>query len=141
MRKTLVIAVLVAMVGVPALPAQAAPWNQSWLPDADLYCEQEGVLAAVGEWVGNPSAGTLWIAGGDFAGHYVTVRSAHYYAPGLAYEPFDDVAGLYPLGERSFGKKAGLGDRVHCQVVSRFDLDGYEDDFTIIAPLELANLR
>jgi hypothetical protein len=137
-RKTLVIAVLVAMVGVLTLPAQAAPWNQSWLPDADLYCEQDGLLVAAGAWVGNPSAGTLWIADGEFAGHYVTIHSAHYYVPGLEYLPFDDVTGLYPLGERSFGKKAGLVDRAHCQVLSRFDGD---DDFTVVAPLKLAKLR
>jgi hypothetical protein len=141
MRKTLVTALLVAMVGVLASPAQAAPWNQSWLPDADLYCQQDGQLVDAGEWVGNPSAGTLWIADGEFAGHYVTVHSAHYFVPGLALEPFGDVTDLYPLGERSFGKKTGLGDRVHCQVLSRFDLDGDEHDFTIVAPIELARLR
>jgi hypothetical protein len=141
MRKTLVIALLVALVGVLALPAQAAPWNQRWLPDADLYCQEDGGLVDAGEWVGNPSAGTLWIADGEFAGHYATVHSAHYFVPGLARQPFDDVTGLYPLGERSFGNKTGLGARVHCQVVSRFDLPGVDDDFTILAPLELAKLR
>jgi hypothetical protein len=138
MRKTLVIALLVAMVGVLALPAQAAPWNQRWLPDADLYCQQDGELVDVGEWVGNPSAGTLWIADGEFAGHYVTIHSAHYLAPGMVDEPYDDVDELFQLGEpRSFGNKAGLGDRVHCQVLSRFA----EHGFTVVAPLELAKLR
>jgi hypothetical protein len=140
MRKSLMIALLVATVGVLALPAQAAPWGQSWLPDADMFCQQNGTLVDAGAWIGNPSAGTLWIADGEFAGHYVTVHSAHYFAPGLEYEPFNDVSGLYPLGERSFGKKVGL-DRVHCQVVSRFDFEGEDDDFTVVAPIELAQLR
>jgi hypothetical protein len=141
MRKTLVIALLVAMVGVLALPAQAAPWTQSWLPDADLYCQQNGVLVAAGEWVGNPSAGTLWIADGEFAGHYATVTTEHYFVPGVDREmigPYD-VSGMEPFETRSFGEKAGLRDRVHCQVVSRFEGDGYA--FTIVAPLELAKLR
>jgi hypothetical protein len=136
MRKTLVIALLVAMVGVLALPAQAAPWNQRWLPDADLYCQQDGVLIDAGEWVGNPSAGTLWIADGEFAGHYATVTTEHYFVPGLEDEPYD-VSGMEPFETRSFGRKTGLGDRVHCQVVSRFA----ERGFTVVAPLELAKLR
>jgi hypothetical protein len=51
------------------------------------------------------------------------------------------VTGMERFETRSFGKKAGLGDRVHCQVVSRFDHDDDDDDFTIVAPLELAKLR
>jgi hypothetical protein len=148
MRKSMIALLMMAAIVLPMLPAQAAPWQQQWLPDADLFCQGEGGFVGVGAWIGNPNAGTLWVAEGPFAGHYVTIASAHLYAPAaLGDEPLSDgeLAMLYPIGERAFGRKAGLAERVSCQVVSRFDLDRDgevdPDDFTVYAPLVLAKVR
>jgi hypothetical protein len=139
MRKRAIVLMVLAVVVLSTLPAQAAPWEQQWLPDADLFCQHEGDFVDVGDWVGNPSAGTLWVAEGPFAGHYLIVTSAHFGAPGLGEMPLTDeeLAMLYPLGERTFGRKVGRDQRVACQVVSRFEMY----DFTVYAPLVLARVR
>jgi hypothetical protein len=147
MRKRATVLMVMAVVVLSTVPAQAAPWEQQWLPDADLFCQHEGDFVAVGDWVGNPSAGTLWVAEGPFAGHYLIVTSAHYYAPevlGQVAVSDEELAMLYPLGERTFGRKVGRDQRVACQVVSRFagpDDESHEDDFTVYAPLVLARVR
>jgi hypothetical protein len=144
MRKRAIVLMVMAVVVLSTVPAQAAPWQHEWLPDADLYCQDEGGFVDVGDWVGNPSAGTLWVAEGPFAGHYLMVTTAHFYAPGelgQAPLPEEELAMLFPLGERAFGRKVGRDQRVVCQVVSRFDMDNDDDDFTIYAPLVLARVR
>jgi hypothetical protein len=150
MRKRMIVLLVMAAIVLSTLPAQAAPWQQNWLPDADLFCQDDGDFVDVGVWTGNPNAGTLWVAEGPFAGHYLLVTTAHFGASGvLGTEPLSDeeLAMLHPLGERTFGRKAGLDERVTCQVVSRFDrdLDGEvdldPDDFTIYAPMVLAKVR
>jgi hypothetical protein len=148
MRRSMIVLLVMAAIVLSTLPAQAAPWQQEWLPDADLFCQVDGAFVDVGAWIGNPKGGTLWVAEGPFAGHYLMVTTAHFFAPAvLGAEPLPDeeLAMLFPLGERTFGGKAGLDVRVTCQVVSRFDLDPAgevdPDDFTVYAPMVLAKVR
>jgi hypothetical protein len=135
MKRTTVLATVLAVIGLVAVPAHAAPWQQTWLPDADLFCEDaDGQWVDVGRWVGNPNAASLWIADGGFAGHHVIVTAEHYLEFGVAaYEPRDDFAGTILLGTDGFGHKRGVTDRASCQVVSRFP-----GPVTVYAPLELA---
>lgn len=148
MRKRAIVLMVMAVVVLSALPAQAAPWQHQWLPDADLFCQDDGGdFVDVGAWVGNPNAGTLWVAEGPFAGQYLMVMTAHFFAPEVLGEkplPDEELAMLYPLGERTFGRKTGHGGRVSCQVVSRFageDDTTHLDDFTVYAPMVLARVR
>lgn len=136
-RRTLVLT-LVAAFALVAVPAHAAPWQQTWLPDADLFCidDQEGWVD-VGTWVGNPNAATLWVREGPFAGHHVIVTADHYVEFGVAADaPRDAFGDTLFLYSSAFGAKRGLTDRVDCQVVSRFD-----GPVTVYAPLELARVR
>jgi hypothetical protein len=140
MRKRAIVLMVMAVVVLSALPAQAAPWQHQWLPDADLFCQDDGGrVVDVGAWVGNPNAGTLWVAEGPFAGHYLMVTTEHYFAPGLGDTPLQEgeLAQLPPPEVRTFGRKLGRADRVTCQVVSRFE--AY--DFTVYAPMVLARVR
>lgn len=135
MKRTTIVLMLVAAVGLLTGPAHAAPWQQTWLPDADLFClDDDGGWVDVGRWVGNPDAATLWVADGPFAGHHVLVAADHYLEFGVtAYAPrdaFDDTIYLYST---TFGAKRGLTDRADCQVVSRF-----AGPFTVYAPMTLA---
>jgi hypothetical protein len=139
MRKLFVVLLLLSLA-LLALPAQASPARDPWLPDADLFCGAD--MVDVGLWIGNPQAGTLWIDGGSYAGHYVFITSSHYLdfldeeGEELGTAPVTDFTDLIFAGARSYGRKQGLTDRVSCQVVSRF-----EGMLTVYAPLELAKVR
>jgi hypothetical protein len=134
-RRVIVVATLLAALGLVAAPVSAAPWQQTWLPDADLFCvDEHGAWVDVGRWVGNPGAASLWVAKGAFAGHYVIVAADHYLEPGVAAAtPRDTFEGTVHLSSDTFGEKRGLSDRADCQVVSRFG-----GPVTVYAPLELA---
>jgi hypothetical protein len=138
MTRRTIVPLLVAAFALVALPAHAAPWQQSWLPDADLFCVDEGAgWVDVGPWVGNPDAASLWVAAGPFAGHYVLVEADHYLEFGVAaVAPRDAFDGTVYLYSTTFGEKRGLTDRVDCQVVSRF-----AGPLTVYAPMKLARIR
>lgn len=109
--------------------ATAAP--ETRLPDPDVWCS--GVVATADDVVLVPRAGRLWIEDDELAGHYVILRSQHFFSPGLHHAPPAILDGL-PGGEvRDFGHKAGMTDRtMECTVVSRFDMG--PDSMTVFAP-------
>jgi hypothetical protein len=138
MRKLFVLLLLLSLA-LPALPAQAQPQRDPWLPDADLFCGAG--MDDVGHWIGNPQAGTLWIEEGAYKGHYVFITSEHYLdfledGEELGKLPVTAFEGLIWVGGHSYGRKQGLTNRLSCQVVSRFEGFG-----TVYAPLELAKVR
>lgn len=136
-RALAVAAVLATAVGAGATAASAAPITR--LPDADLYCP----TATLGsdEWVAL-TTGTLWISTGELAGHYVVLEQTHYYSPGLLTEPpaeYDTAALLGPT--QTFGTKAAfVGDSLTCHFVSRWDLPGEDDDFSVVGPVTIAKV-
>lgn len=136
-RALAVAAALAAAVGAGATAASAAPITR--LPDADLFCP----AATMGptEWVALGS-GTLWITAGDLAGHYVVLEQTHYFSPGLMEAAPATYEGLQPIiPTERFGRKAALvGDSFTCDFVSRWDLPGEGDDFSVFGPVTIAKV-
>ncbi|MGC5585012.1 hypothetical protein [Ornithinimicrobium sp. W1665] len=127
-------AAMLLTVGV-AGAASGAP--STWLPDAEIWCEgaTEG-----SRWVAIPPADSLWIEDGPYAGHYVILTSAHYFAPGYVEEPSEDLYVEDELLEaRTIGTKKGLEARaVSCDFVSRFTTP--EGTFSVVGPLRIAKV-
>lgn len=123
-------AVLFGTLGAGA--ASAAP-PAPWLPDADLFCPSDTLHQ--GEWVTRPGSDSLWVTGGPLAGHYVLLAFSHYWMPGLQSEPPASYTGLPQVDDVLRGRKTALaGDAITCHFVSRWDLPGESDDFSIVGP-------
>lgn len=130
---------LAAALGAGAGTASAEP-NVMVLPDATLYCGS--TVVEPGQWVFH-NGPTLWITSGPLTGHYVWLASAHYLQAGLmVHAPTGhDYATALPLGSDTFGLKTGIrGNAIECQFVSRWDLPGEENDFTVFGPLTMARV-
>lgn len=117
--------------------AQAEP-TRSPLPDATLYCgpAHEAVdyeFPVVG-------ADAVWLRSGPYQGRWSFVSYQHYVAEGQLlhdYVPVDQLPALYgpSVGGRSFGTKAGMDDRLDCEIVSRW---AGPQPYTVIGPVLLA---
>lgn len=128
-------AVLFGVLGTGVASAQPSPR----LPDADLFCP--GDTLSTMEWVSVPGSDSLWIKDGPLAGHYVILTDSHYLMPGLQYAPPADYEGLDQVGNLVRGNKTGLaGDTITCQFVSRWDLPGVTDDFSVVGPITMAQV-
>jgi hypothetical protein len=126
-------------VGLAGAGSASAEPQRIWLPDADLVCGAE--TFTTGQWVWTPGAESLWINTGPLAGHYVMLTDAHYLMPGLQAEPPASYDGLMPVGSAVRGSKAGLaGDAISCDFVSRWDLPGDEDDFSVVGPITMVRV-
>lgn len=126
-------AVLFGMLGAGA--ASAAP-PAPWLPDADLFCPGDTLYQ--GEWVTAPGSDSLWVMDGPLAGHYVLLAFSHYEMDGLQYEPPASYAGLPQVNDVVRGSKTGMaGGAITCQFVSRWDLPGTSDDFSVVGPVTM----
>ena len=132
---TFVTAALLTASGVMGIttPAGAAPAPR--LPDFELFCSGSPPTTDVVGW----GSDTLWVTSGPLSGHYVVVSYAHYLAPGLLVAPPTSVAGLPLADAKTFGHKTGVGgDALDCTFVSRWDLPGTADDFTVTGPIVVA---
>jgi hypothetical protein len=129
-------AIFVSLAG--AGTASAEP-QRTWLPDADLFCPSDTLVT--GEWGGLPGSDSMWIKDGPHAGHYVIVTDSHYFMPGLQVAPPESYEGLDQVGYLVRGKKAGLAqDAITCQFVSRWDMSGDEEDFSIVGPVTMVRV-
>jgi hypothetical protein len=138
MKRTRVAAVSAAAVlfGVLGAGTASAAPPRPWLPDADLFCPTDTLTQ--GEWVTAPGSDSLWVADGDMAGHYVLLSFSHYWMDGLQDAPPASYEGLPQLDDVLRGAKTGLaGDAVTCQFVSRWDLPGTADDFSVVGPVTM----
>jgi hypothetical protein len=130
-------AVLFGMLGAGV--ASAAP-PSPWLPDADLFCPvADDPLVKVG-WVTPPGSDSLWVTTGPLAGHYVLLAFSHYWMDGLQYAPPASYAGLPQLNDEVRGAKTGLTGPITCHFVSRFDLPGTSDDFSVVGPATMVRV-
>ena len=141
MKRTRVAAVSAAAVlfGMLGAGAASAEPPGSRLPDADLFCP--GDTLGTSEWVSVPGSDTLWIRTGPLAGHYVILADSHYWMPGLQYAPPASYTGLEQVGNLVRGNKTGLaGDAITCHFVSRWDLPGDTDDFSVVGPVTMVRV-
>ncbi|MGN6334115.1 MAG: hypothetical protein ACTHOD_21075 [Motilibacteraceae bacterium] len=128
--------VLAVAVG-GTVPAQAAP-TRAPLPDATMYCgpTHEAVdyeFPVVG-------ADAVWLRSGPYQGRWSFVSYQHYVAEGQLihdYVPVEQLPALYgpSVGGKSFGTKAGMDQRLACEIVSRW---GGPQPYTVIGPVLLA---
>lgn len=141
MKTTRAVAVSAAALifGLAGAAAASAEPQRTWLPDADLVCETDTLTGS--EWVWTPGAESLWIGSGPLAGHYVMLSDAHYLMLGLQAEPPASYDGLLPVGSAVRGSKTGLaGDAITCHFVSRWDLPGDGDDFSVVGPITMVRV-
>lgn len=147
MRVRAVAACLIAACAsfVP-VAASAAP-SGSPLPDADMFCGP-GLSSEVTFAAGGTAEDSLWITSGPDAGKWNIVDAAHYGEFGtLATAPVP-VAELVahpeiyqPLDSKTYGAKAGMSERLGCEIVSRlagFATPSGPVDLTVFAPITLA---
>lgn len=86
-------------------------------------------------------ADSLWVDDGPLAGHYVLLAFSHYRMTGLQTAPPDSYAGLDQLDNVVRGAKTGLaGNAITCQFVSRWDLPGTADDFSVVGPVTMVKV-
>lgn len=129
-------AIFVSLAGAGA--ASAEP-QRTWLPDADLFCQSDTL--GTSEWVSVPGSDSLWIKDGPLAGHYVILADSHYFMPGLQHEPPESYVGLEQVGNLVRGQKAGLAAAaLTCDFVSRWDVAGDEEDFSIVGPVTMVRV-
>lgn len=127
-------------VGLAGAGSASAEPQGTWLPDADLFCGQAQPLGST-EWVWTPGGESLWLRTGPLAGHYVILSDAHYLMPGLQTEPPASYDGLPQVGSLVRGQKTGLAeDAITCQFVSRWDLPGDTDDFSVVGPVTMTRV-
>lgn len=118
-----------------AATSSSAP--QTWLPNADLVCG--GTTFTTDQWVAVPPSGTLWINTGELAGHYVMVTRVHYFMPGYQEAPPASYDGLQLVDDRTWGTKSGFaGEKISCDVVSRWGEPGAEGTYSIVGPITIA---
>jgi hypothetical protein len=83
----------------------------------------------------------LWVDAGPLAGHYVILADTHYRVSGLLTEPPPDYSNAVPLGEKTWGDKAGLAqEAIDCQFVSQWDFPGEDQDFTVVGPISMVRV-
>jgi hypothetical protein len=137
-RATAVAAAAMFITLAGASGASAEP-QRIWLPDADLFCGVDTLSTS--QWVSKPGSDSLWINEGPLAGHYVILADSHYFMPGLVTDPPETYVGLEQVGSLVRGDKTGLAaNAITCDFVSRWDVPGDEEDFSIVGPVTMVRV-